>query len=285
MDDKLQEGRPWRQRLLQLHQGGAPSKWRRFRGNPEWFQVLRDGRDSGNHLDSSTLLSRTTTGKWIRLNVRGPIPTKVAINQIVYWARPLLFPMLRCPGCLKIGHSINTCRSPGCCSRCSGSHSFHLDGNTCTRLYHCFQCGGSHGPKPAHCPYNQDVQQLYNTLARDGVTLHQINKQLQAPCRPSPPPPPKPTSTSTSSSAKTVQPGVSFASITTENRYITLITLQEEEDSIQEDTPIAATSPPTRRFNHPRKPPRRQSDYLPPPTIPIQYHIHNTFHVEIWKRT
>ena len=64
----------------------------------------------------------------------------------------------------------------GRCSRCSDPHSFHLDENTCTRPYHCFQCGGPH--ISTHCPYNQDAQQLYNILARDGVTLHDINTQL-----------------------------------------------------------------------------------------------------------
>ena len=228
-------------------------------------------------------LPRSTTGKWIRLKVRGPIPTKVAINQIVYWARPFLLPMLRCPGCLKIGHSINTCRSPRRCSRCSGPHTFLLDENTCTRPYYCFQCGGSHGPRSIHCPHNQDAQQLYSTLARDGVTLPEINKQLRelqlpktkAPRRP-PPPPPKP-ATSTSSPARTVQPGISFASITTENRYNTLMTLQEEENSIQ-DAPIAPTSPPARKLNHPRKPPRRQSGYLPPPTTPTPPDLDNEIH-------
>ena len=159
-------------------------------------------------------LPRSTTGKWIRLKIRGPIPTKVAINQIVYWARPFLLPMLRYPGCLKTGHSINTCRAPRRCSRCNGPHSFYLDENTCTwpmRPYHCFQCGGSHGPRSIHCPHNQDVQQLYNPQAHDGVTLHEINKQIRELQLPKiqahrrPPPPPKP-ATSTSSPARIVQP-------------------------------------------------------------------------------
>ena len=38
---------------------------------------------------------------------------------------------------------------------------------------------GPHGPRSVHCPHNQDAQQLYNTLARDGITLHDINKQLR----------------------------------------------------------------------------------------------------------
>ena len=52
------------------------------------------------------------------------------------------------------------------------------------------------------------------------------------------------------------------------------MTLQEEEDSIQ-NAPIVPISPPARKVNHPRKPPRRQSGYLPPPTTPTPPDLDN----------
>ncbi|KAG0720740.1 hypothetical protein GWK47_047876 [Chionoecetes opilio] len=94
-------------------------------------------------------LPRSTTGKWLCLKVRGTLPTNISISQLVYWARPYLLPLLRCPGCHRIGHSLNTCRSPVRCSRCSGPHPCRRDDITCTRPFRCFQCGAPHGPRTA----------------------------------------------------------------------------------------------------------------------------------------
>ncbi|KAG0718413.1 hypothetical protein GWK47_007698 [Chionoecetes opilio] len=148
-------------------------------------EVRRDFRsfDGGEVVEITWIpahnLPRYTTGKWLRLKVSGTLPTKVSISQLVYWARPYLLPLLRCSGCHRIGHSLNTCRSPVRCSRCSGPHPCRQDDITCTRPFRCFQCGGPHGPRSAHCTFNCRAQQLYADLAREGTPLHAINTQLR----------------------------------------------------------------------------------------------------------
>lgn len=69
-------------------------------------------------------LSRASTGRWLHLKVKGTPPTKVAISGVVYWTCPYLLPLLCCPVCQKIGHSINTCRSLVQSVRYSGPHPY-----------------------------------------------------------------------------------------------------------------------------------------------------------------
>lgn len=192
-------------------------------------------------------LPRSTTGKWLRLKVRGTLPTKISISQLVYWVRPYLLPLLRCPGCHRIGHSLNTCRSQVRCSRCSGPHPSQRETTSCTRPFFCFQCGGPHGPRSAYCPFNCRAQQLYADLAREGKPLQAINKQLReldmsslqtrrrpppslpspAPTRPYHPPP------------TTAHPGVQYSAIVTRNRFGPL----EAQDDVISPAP-GCTSPP-----------------------------------------
>ncbi|KAG0716074.1 hypothetical protein GWK47_010489 [Chionoecetes opilio] len=225
-------------------------------------------------------LPRSTTGKWLRLKVRGTLPTKVSISQLVYWARPYLLPLLRCPGCHRIGHSLNTCRSPVRCSRCSGPHPCQRDDITCTRPFCCFQCGGSHGPRSAYCPFNCRAQQLYADLAREGKPLHAINTQLRdldlpslpTHRRPRPlPPSPAPTKPNLPP-ATAVHPGVQFSTIVTRNRFGPLQEALEDNASLPQDSvispaPGSTPPPPVRRRNHLRRP-RRPPGYLALPSTP-----------------
>ncbi|MPC73632.1 hypothetical protein E2C01_067966 [Portunus trituberculatus] len=127
-------------------------------------------------------LPRFATGKWLRHKVRGSPPSKVAIDQLVYYPRSILLPLLRCPGCLMLRHSINTCRFLIRCARCSGPHPSRKGDKDeiCDKPFHCFQCWGSHGPQSLHCPHNLHAQQLYTRLASEGKPLPEINKQLRA---------------------------------------------------------------------------------------------------------
>ena len=139
--------------------------------------------DGGEVLEMSwipqLLLPRTSTNKWLRLKVRCPIPTRVTISGLVYFPRPYILPLLRCPKCLKIGHSIVTCRAQERCTRCSGSRPFRTPDYTCTRPYHCFQCRDSHDSRSVHCPHNKQAQDLHTSQVRDGKSLQHINQQLR----------------------------------------------------------------------------------------------------------
>ena len=53
----------------------------------------------GSHIvDASWILPQhlplSITGKWIRLKVTGTLPSKVVIDQLVYWTQPYLLPIL-----------------------------------------------------------------------------------------------------------------------------------------------------------------------------------------------
>ncbi|MPC45822.1 hypothetical protein E2C01_039528 [Portunus trituberculatus] len=185
-------------------------------------------------------LPRYAMGKWLHLKIRGSIPTIVAILQLVYWAQPYLLPLLRCPDCQKIGHSINTCRLATLCSRCSGSHPYCQQDATCTRQH--------------HCSFNQNAWWLYISLTQKGNSFHTINKKLrelqwtkpQLPRRPTPPPPPPPRTRAHMASPSVttlVCPDISYSTITGENCFSALTDLHEEEevDPPQEitDTPAS----------------------------------------------
>lgn len=187
--------------------------------------------DGGEVLEMSwipqRLLPRTSSGKWLRLKVRGPIPTKVTISGLVYFPRPYLLPLLRCPKCLKIGHSVNTCRAQERCTRCNGPHPFRTADHTCTRPYHCFQCRGPHGPRSVHCPHNKQAQDLYTAEVKAGKSLQHINQLLRD--LPSPNLQPRhrprsisPPATTTWPRPRTVQPSLSYSSIITANRFANL---------------------------------------------------------------
>ncbi|KAG0711065.1 hypothetical protein GWK47_021449 [Chionoecetes opilio] len=227
-------------------------------------------------------LPRSTTGKWLRLKMSGTLPTKVSISQLVYWARPYLLPLLRCSGCHRIGHSLNTCRSPVRCSRCSGPHPSHpcrRDDITCTRPFRCFQCGGPHGPRSVHCTFNCRAQQLYADLAREGTPLHAINTQLRDLDLPSLPAlrRPQPSATKPAPAAPTlppvtaVHPGMSYSAIATGNRYGPLQEAPEDDASLSQDPVVdpepGSTPPPVRRRIRLRQP-RRQPGYQAPPSTP-----------------
>lgn len=125
------------------------------------------------------LLSRITTERWLRLKVRGILPKRVAISGLTFWPRPLVLPLPRCPGWLKIGNSVISCRLPERCARCSGPHSSNQGESTCSRPYRCFQRGASHGPRSIKCPYNLKGQQLYTRLMDERTPLLEANKQLR----------------------------------------------------------------------------------------------------------
>ena len=139
--------------------------------------------DGSDIVDASYIppqhLPRSTTGKGIRLKVTGTLPSKVSIDQLVYWTQPYLLSILRCPVCQRVGHSINTCCSYVRCSHCSGPHPYHGPDATCDRPYYCFQCGGHHGTRSAYCPFNREAQQLYCRLTQERMPLIEINKQLR----------------------------------------------------------------------------------------------------------
>ena len=233
---------------------------------------------------------RTTTGKWLRLKVRGTLPTKVSISQMVFWPIPYLLPLLRCPGCQKIGHSINTCRSSVRCSRCSGPHPYKQNNTTnCTRPYHCFQCGGAHGPRSAYCPYNRHAQQVYADMVRDKKPLYAINKQLrdittrkpQTPREPqhtppaSPPqgsqliPPAPAPSLPNQPAVRPVRPGESYASVTTDNKF-SLLQDPPDEDAILLADSVVTPEPcsPTRPLRYRHMPRHRQLGCQAPPPTP-----------------
>ncbi|MPC53345.1 hypothetical protein E2C01_047234 [Portunus trituberculatus] len=219
-------------------------------------------------------------GKWLRLKVRSPIPTRVAILQLVYWIQSYLLPLLHCPGCQKIGHSIITCRSAIRCSRCSGPHLYHQQDVTCTRQHHCFQCGGAHGPQSECCPFNQEAHQLYTSLTQEENPLHTINKKLrelqwpkpQAPRRPSSPPPPPSILVHMASTTKLVCLDVSYSAATGGNRFSVLTDLHEEEevDPPQETPGIPAPTMTRHRRSrrsqasqHPKHPPSQDIPCAP----------------------
>ncbi|XP_045126269.1 uncharacterized protein LOC123513263 [Portunus trituberculatus] len=223
-------------------------------------------------------LPRFATGKWLRLKMRGSPPSKVAIDQLVFYPRPILLPLLRCPGCLMLGHSINTCRSSVRCARCSGPHPSRKGDKdeVCGKPFHCFQCRGSHGPWSLHCPHILHAQQLYTRLASEGKPLPEINKQLRAlqfprPQRRTPTTAiPSPT-IPTRSAARVVEPGCSFASVATGNRYAALQDLPIEAANVAQEedtmlTPHIPTPPATHVAHHRRKPGRRSGVQPPPPT-------------------
>lgn len=251
-------------------------------------------------------LPRTITGKWIRLKVRGTLPSRVSIHQLVFWPRPYLLPLLRCPGCQKIGHSINTCRSAVRCSRCSGPHS-HKQGNTiCSRPYRCFQCGGAHGPRSVHCPHNRHAQQVYADMAQDNQPLHAINKQLRSIATPksrtpqqqqTPPTstprgpqqaPPAPTPTPPNQlPIGSEQTGMPAASITTTNKFSPFQDPLDDDAIILEDADATpAPSGPAHPQHHRHRPRRRMQGYqAPPPTpsplLPEEGITHHTVEAEV----
>lgn len=202
-------------------------------------------------------LPRNTTGKWLRLKAKDQRPTKVAISGLVYRAHPYLLPLLRCPGCQRIGHTINTCTSQVRCSRCSGPHRYKQGEDTCTRPYHCFQCGGPHTPRSAYCQHNQEAQRLYKDQASTNTPLHAINKTL----RELPTPRANPTQHTLPRplfQTRPVQAGVSYAAITTTNRYAALQELGEEDGPpdlppTTNDMPATRPNPPPTHNQNPRR--------------------------------
>ena len=218
--------------------------------------------DGSDIVDASWIrsqhLPRSTMGKWIRLKMTGTLPSKVAIDQLVYWKQPYLLPILQCPVCQRVGHSINTCCSYVRCSRCSGPHSYHGPDATCDRPYFCFQYGGHHGTRSANCSSNREAKQLYCRLTQERMPLIEINKQLRLlslpKSRPSPQPHPPTTPPSTATPSRTVHPCISYSAVTTENRYSVLQDPSEENDmtgpDLQDTLPTSPPSTPTPRPRH-----------------------------------
>lgn len=205
------------------------------------FRVLEGS--GGDIVDISWVpsrhLPRNSNGKWLRLKVRGPLPTKVLISQVVYYPKPFHLPILRCPRCLRLGHSINTCHSAARCSRCSGPHSPKEGETSCINAFRCFQCGGAHGPRSVHCSHNQQAQQMYSSLVESGTPLHIINKklrELQYPGQQKPAhrQPVQSLTVPTAQVAQKVQLEKTFASVLTGNKYAVL---SEDEEEMQEEEP------------------------------------------------
>ena len=251
-------------------------------------------------------LPRTTTGKWIRLKVRGALPTKVSIFQLVFWPRPYLLPLLRCPGCQRIGHSINTCRSAVRCSRCSGPHPYKQGNKTCTRPFHCFQCQGAHGPRSAYCSHNRHAQQVYADMAQKDKPLHAINKHLrnlnapntQVPHTPhqfppathrrqhSPPVSASLGTASPTSPARSVPPGTSYSSVATGNRFSILQDPQDEDVIVVDNDLTSLPSSPSYPLRSRRRPrPKLAGCQAPPPTptpsIPEEGLTHSTVEADV----
>ncbi|MPC58884.1 hypothetical protein E2C01_052894 [Portunus trituberculatus] len=169
------------------------------------------------------------------------ISTRIAILQLVYWAQLYLLPMLCCPGCQKIGYSINTCRSATRCSCCSGPHPYSQQDVTCTRQHHSFQCGGppqtsvgllpiqSKSPAALHLPHTES-HSLHINMKLRGL---QWNKP-QASCRP--PPPSTLVHMALPSAATLVHPEVFYLAVTGGNHFSVLTDLHKEEeiDPLQE---------------------------------------------------
>lgn len=251
------------------------------------FRVLEGGKDIEEYTwIPPHHLSRGATGKWLRLKVKGNRPTKVSISNLVYWPQPYLLPLLRCPVCQKIGHSVNTCRSPPRCSRCSGPHSYKVQDKTCTLPYHCFQCGGPHGPRSVYCPHNQQAQRLYTDQANENIPLQDINRNLRDlqppkqkhPHTQSAQPRAPPTHTH---QARQVHPDVLYSNILTANRFTPLQDINDEPDPPEVVTVNPNPSlPPQHRHTHLQrrqtKPRRTQSNTQPAPTSthPHQTHYH-----------
>ena len=195
------------------------------------------------------LLPRTSTGKWLRLKVRGPIPTRITISGLVYFPRPYILPLLRCPKCLKIGHSVVTCRAQERCTRCSGPHPFRTPDYTCTRPYHCFQCRGSHGPRSVHCPHNKQAQDLYTSQVRDGKSLQHINQLLRDLPLPNLQPQHRTQSTSPPATIirprqRNVQSDLSYSTIITANRFTALQDPEKEKMADTVATPVPVSTNP-----------------------------------------
>ena len=216
-------------------------------------------------------LSRFTAGKWLRLKVRGTIPTRVGIFGLVYRPRPFILPMLRCQWCLKVGHSSTTCRSSVRCVRCSGPHSSSGEGYTCSRPFHCFQCGGPHGPRSPKCPFNLKARQFHATMMGEGKTLPEINTQLRQLQLTNPRPThqtrPRTTSPATRTPSRPVQDGISFADITC-NRYEALQAQEGEAREDPEDDIISAPLESTLTYRRYRKPTRPRRN---PPSTPTRH--------------
>ena len=72
-----------------------------------------------------------TTGRWLRIEMSDSLPQKVSIDQLVYRTMTYLLPLLCCPACQRVGHSINIWWSSLKYSRCSGSHPYQANDNIC----------------------------------------------------------------------------------------------------------------------------------------------------------
>ncbi|KAG0693189.1 hypothetical protein GWK47_027591 [Chionoecetes opilio] len=153
----------WQVTCRRTERAGALAQYGKVGPLSEEIKDLEEIRSTLRALDGSDIeevswipprsLPRSTMGRWIRLKVTGSLPSRVCIGQLVFWPQPYLLPILRCPACLKVGHSINTCRSSVRCGRCSGPHLSQGAEAACDRPFRCFQCGGHHGPRSAPLPF------------------------------------------------------------------------------------------------------------------------------------
>ncbi|KAG0712491.1 hypothetical protein GWK47_018364 [Chionoecetes opilio] len=122
----------WQVTCRRAERAGVLAQYGKVGPLTEEIKDLEEIRSTLRALDGSDIeevswipprnLPRSTTGRWIRLKVTGSLPSRVCIGQLVFWPQPYLLPILRCPACLKVGHSVNTCRSSVRCGRCSGPH-------------------------------------------------------------------------------------------------------------------------------------------------------------------
>ncbi|KAG0728298.1 hypothetical protein GWK47_003764 [Chionoecetes opilio] len=267
--------RDWQVTCRRAERAGALAQYGKVGPLSEEIKDLEEIRSTLRALDGSDIeevswipprsLPRSTTGRRIRLKVTGSLPSRVCIGQLVFWPQPYLLPILRCLACLKVGHSINTCRSSVRCGRCSGPHPSQGAEVACDRPFRCFQCGGHHGPRSAHCPFNQEAQELYGRLVQEGMPIPDINSRLRLlPLTKFQPPPPSrpPTMPSpmAASPPRAVHPDVAYSSVATGNRYTVLQDLTEDDDPPRDPLPpsppfLAARSPRPRRYvRSPRQP-------------------------------
>ena len=161
----------------------------------------------------------------VRIKFKGPLPSRVCINQHSYPILPFTHSVLRCFTCWRFGHGQLTCRSKVRCSNCSGFHS----AKNCTNSPSCYFCNGTHKITSKKCPvFKQALEIQVSHQGQPSGFQSALNEALRKlnPSRTTPLPAqptlPVPVQPQTSASVRPRNQNIPLPSLSTRNSFALL---------------------------------------------------------------
>ena len=116
--------------------------------------------------------------RYVRLQFKGPKPSKIFYQDSVYTVYKFSLPPLRCYNCMMFGHGKTSCRSKRRCSHCSGTHPVGAGQQHCQRDAFCIFCKGSHNIKFKLCPKAQEASDIEARKSTGSITSEVAREEM-----------------------------------------------------------------------------------------------------------